>query len=162
LQTTVTGPGVLTFWWSSAADDSDFDLEFDIDGGYAMSNDYDDLYGNTDWTQDTFPIPAGVHTLTWFAYDADSTNDTGWVDQVVFTPASAVTVINPQKSGANFQFSFVSQAGFSHDVQFSTNLVSASWQTYTTIYGDGTLQNFQIPISIFNGSKQGFIRVSTQ
>ena len=160
LQTTVTGPGILTFWWNAVYNDN-FDLEFDIDGGYGIFTDYDDFSGN-DWTQDTFSIPAGVHTLTWFGYNADSTNDTGWVDQVVFTPASAVTVINPQKSGANFQFSFVSQAGFNHDVQYSTNLVSGSWQTYTTISGDGTLENLQIPISIFNGSKQGFIRVSTQ
>jgi Concanavalin A-like lectin/glucanases superfamily len=162
LQTSVTGPGVLTFWWSSAADDYDFDLEFDIDGGYGMSNDYDDLYGNTDWTQDTFTIPAGMHTLTWFAYDADSANDAGWLDQVVFTQASAVTVVNPRILGSNFQFSFASQANFNYAIQYCTDLISANWQTYTTIYGDGTMQHIQIPISIFSGSKQGFVRVSIE
>jgi hypothetical protein len=160
LQTTVTGPGILTFWWNAAYNDN-FDLEFDIDGGYGIFTDYDDFTGN-DWTQDTFTIPAGVHTLTWFGYNADSTNDTGWVDQVVFTPASATTVLNPQKSGANFQFSFVSQAGFTHAVQYSTNLVSNGWQTYSYISGDGTMQNVQIPSSVFGGSKQGFVRVTTQ
>jgi len=160
VQTTVTGPGVLTFWWDAAYNDN-FDLEFDIDGGYGIFTDYDDFSGN-EWTQDTFSIPAGVHTLTWFAYNADSTNDTGWLDQVVFTPVTGVTVVNPQNTGGNFQFSFLTQAGFSHDVQYSTNLVSGNWQTYATIYGDGSVQNFQIPLAIFSGSKQGFIRVTTR
>ena len=160
LQTTVTGPGTLTFWWDAAYNDN-FDLEFDIDGGYGIFTDDDDYSGN-EWTQDTFTIPAGVHTLTWFGYNADSTNDTGWLDQVVFTPVSGVAVLNPQKSGANFQFSFVSQAGFTHAVQYSTNLVSGGWQTYSYISGDGTVQNVQIPSSVFGGSKQGFVRVTTQ
>jgi hypothetical protein len=151
---------VLTFWWDASYNDS-FDLEFDIDGGYGIFTDYDDFSGN-EWTQDTFPIPAGVHTLTWFAYNADSTNDTGWLDQVVFTPLAGVSILNPQNTGANFQFSFLTQYGFTHAIQYSTNLVSGGWQTYSSINGDGTVQNVQIPISIFNGSKQGYIRVSTQ
>jgi Concanavalin A-like lectin/glucanases superfamily len=161
LQTTVTGPGILTFWWSSSANDGDFDLEFDIDGGYGIYNDYDDLYGNTGWTPDTFTIPDGVHTLTWFAYNADCTNDAGWVDQVVFTPASAVTIMNPQSSDENFQFSFASQSGFTYTIEYCTDLSSDDWQSYSTITGDGTVQNIQIPICVFNGSQQGFVRVIT-
>jgi hypothetical protein len=160
LQTTVTGPGVLTFWWNAAYNDN-FDLEFDIDGGYGIFTHNDDFTGN-DWTQDTFTIPAGVHTLTWFAYNADSTNDTGWVDQVVFTPASAVNVLNPQSAGANFQFSFLSQNGFTHDIQYSTNLVTGNWQTYSSIGGDGTLKTISLPFAVFSPSPQGFIRVQTQ
>jgi Concanavalin A-like lectin/glucanases superfamily len=159
LQTTVTGPGILTFWWDAAYDD-DFDLEFDIDGGYGIFNDYDDFTGN-EWTQDTFTIPSGMHTLTWFAYNADSTNDTGWVDQVVFTTATAVTVLNPQVSDDNFQFCFLSQNGFTHTIQYCTDLTLDDWQTYSTITGDGTFQNIQIPISFFDGSSQGYVRVLT-
>jgi len=160
IQTTVTGPGILTFWWNAIYNDS-FDLEFDIDGGYGIFTDYDDFTGN-EWTQDTYPIPAGVHTLSWFAYNAGSTNDVGWLDQVVFTPLSGVTVLNPKKAGANFQFSFLTQSGFNHAVEYSTNLVSGVWQTYSSIGGDGTVQSVQIPVAVFGGAKQGFVRVTTQ
>lgn len=160
VQTTVTGPGVLTFWWNAVYNDS-FDLEFDIDGGYGIFSDNDDFTGN-EWTQDTFAIPAGVHTLSWFAYNADSTNDVGWLDQVAFTPLAGVTVLNPKNTGGNFQFSFLTQSGFNHAVQYSTNLVSGGWQTYSYISGDGTVQNVQIPSSVFGSSKQGFVRVTTQ
>jgi hypothetical protein len=160
VQTTVTGPGVLTFWWNAAYDDN-FDLEFDIDGGYGIFTDDDDFSGN-EWTQDTFSIPAGVHTLSWFAYNADSPNDTGWLDQVVFTPLSGVTVLNPQNTGGNFQFQFLTQSGFTYAVQYNTSLDPGGWQTYSYIGGDGTVQNVSIPYSIFGGSKQGFVRVTTQ
>jgi hypothetical protein len=160
VQTTVTGPGVLTFWWNAVYDDN-FDLEFDIDGGYGIFTDYDDFTGN-EWTQDTFSIPAGVHTLSWFAYNADSTNDVGWLDQVVFTPLSGVTVLNPQNTGGNLQFQFLTQSGFTHAVQYNTSLAPDGWQTYSYIGGDGTVQNVQIPYSVFGGSKQGFVRVTTE
>ena len=63
LSTTVTGPGTLTFYWSSIANDPNggFDYEFDLDGGYM-----DDIGGDTSWIQDgPFNIPAGQHTLSW-------------------------------------------------------------------------------------------------
>jgi hypothetical protein len=75
---------------------------------------------------------------------------------------SGVAVLNPKNTGANFQFSFLTQSGFTHAVQYSTNLVSGGWQTYSYISGNGTAQNVQIPYSVFGGSKQGFIRVTTQ
>ena len=75
----------------------------------------------------------------------------------------AVTLLNPQLPGANFQFQFISQAGFIHAVQYRTNLVSGSnWQTYSNVTGDGALKTIPIPLSVFNASRQGFIRVSTQ
>jgi hypothetical protein len=160
VQTTVTGPGILTFWWDASYDD-DFDLEFDIDGGYGIYTDDDD-YSSYGWTQDTFTIPAGTHTLSWFGYDADSTNDVGWLDQVVFTPATGVSIVSPHSAGGNFQFSFLTQNGFTHAVQYNTNLLSGDWQTYSYINGDGTVQNVQIPMTIFSGAKQGYVRVTTQ
>ena len=87
------GPGIISFWWQTAANDSNFDLEFDVDGGY-----YDDISQNTSWTRDTFTLSAGSHTLTWTvtANGATDPTDTGWVDQFVFTPGQAPTItVNP-------------------------------------------------------------------
>jgi hypothetical protein len=164
LQTSVTGPGTLTFWWQYMANDDSFDLEFEIDG-----NDTDDLNINydTSWTQDTWTIPAGVHTLTW---DANTFNDTGssptdagWVGDVVFTPASTapspVTLLPPALVGTNFQFSFVSQANHTNYVQYSTNLANTNWLPYSTIIGDGTTKSVTVPA---NTQAQEYFRVETQ
>jgi len=76
--------------------------------------------------------------------------------------ASPVQLLNPLYSGGNFQFAFLSQSGFTNTVQYRTNLATGTWQTWTNIPGDGTSKTSSIPLSIFNPSKQGFIRVSTQ
>jgi hypothetical protein len=78
------------------------------------------------------------------------------------TTAAPVTLINPQDNGVNFQFQFLSQAGFNHSILYRTDLVLGNWQTNSTVAGDGTLKTISIPLSVFNSSKQGFIRVSTQ
>ena len=72
-----------------------------------------------------------------------------------------VTLLNPQNSGAAFQFQFLSQAGFNHSILYRTNLAVGNWQTNSTIAGDGTLKTISVPLSVFSPAKQGFIRVST-
>jgi len=159
LSVTVTGPGTLTFYWSSQSTGVGFDYEFDIDGNYA-----DDIDWNTPWHQDgPFNIPDGQRTLRW-SVSARGDNDpteAGFLDQVQFTPSPG-QLINPQLVGANFQFSFQSQSTFTHSVFYRTNLVSGAWQTYTNMPGDGTVKTIQIPLSTFSPSRQGFVRVSTQ
>ncbi|MEJ0089375.1 MAG: LamG-like jellyroll fold domain-containing protein [Limisphaerales bacterium] len=88
----------------------------------------------------------------------------GWLAKItdgVGTPLP-VTLLNPLKSGLNFQLSFQSQAGFTHSVQYRTNLAIGSWQTYSNVTGDGSLKTIPVPASVFNSSKQGFVRVLTQ
>ena len=77
--------------------------------------------------------------------------------------ASPVTLVNAHYSGTTFQFSFQSQTGFTHSVLYRTNLIAgAGWQTYSNVIGDDTLKTIPIPLSLFNPSSQGFIKVSTQ
>jgi hypothetical protein len=76
--------------------------------------------------------------------------------------ASPVRLIDLLNSGGNFQFSFTSESGFTHYVQYRTNLVSGVWQSYTNLSGDGTLKTISMPMSSFNGSKQIYVQVSTQ
>jgi hypothetical protein len=88
----------------------------------------------------------------------------GVLAKITDSTASAlpVTILNPQSSGGNFQFSFLSQAGFNHSILYRTNLTAGNWLTNSTIAGDGTLKTNSIPLSLFSPSKQGFVRVSTQ
>jgi len=76
--------------------------------------------------------------------------------------ALPVTLLNPKNTGGNFQFSFTSQSGFTHSVEYRTNLVTGNWLTYSNVIGDGTLKTIPIPLSVFSPSKQGFVRVTTQ
>jgi len=75
---------------------------------------------------------------------------------------AAVTLLNPQVLGANFQFQFLSQAGFTHTILFQTNPAAAGWLTNSTVVGDATVKTISIPLSVFSPSKEGFVRVSTQ
>jgi N-acetylneuraminic acid mutarotase len=88
LTLTVTGPGTLTFYWSSIANDTNqaFYFEFDIDGVRQ-----DSISGNTAWYQDgPFNIGPGQHTLTWTAYANGDTDPTqaAFLDQVSYSPPS--------------------------------------------------------------------------
>ena len=64
--------------------------------------------------------------------------------------------------GTNYQFSFLSQSGVTNSIQYRTNLVLGNWLTYSNVTGDGSLKTIPIPVSVFNGSKQGFVRISSK
>ena len=82
------GGGTVTFWWKVSSegpgDPRWYDwLEFYIDGVKMTS-----ISGEVDWTQVTYPLTSGQHTLKWrykkdFAGSAGS--DCGWVDDIEVT-----------------------------------------------------------------------------
>lgn len=86
LQTSVNGPGTLTFWWKVSSE-ADFDwLRFHIDGVLQQQ-----ISGEVNWQQRSFSLPQGSHTLRWrYVKDSNSTSgqDRAWLDQVSFTPGS--------------------------------------------------------------------------
>jgi subtilase family serine protease len=79
-----------------------------------------------------------------------------------FSLPARVELLTSPSSRTHFQFQFVTHPGSLHTVQFSTNLVSGTWQTYTNVTGDGTVKTISIAFSTFGQAKQGFVRVSTQ
>jgi hypothetical protein len=91
LQTTVTGPGVVAFWWKvSSEGDCDF-LEFYVGGALQTR-----ISGEVDWQRVAFAVPAGSQTLRWrYVKDVgtDLGGDAGSVDEVVFAPNSTPPVI---------------------------------------------------------------------
>mgnify|MGYP000604459598 CR=1 FL=1 len=74
-------------------------------------------------------------------------------------PPAPVTLLNPARSGTNFQFSFLSQAGKTHTVQSRTNLVLGAWQNVTNVSGDGSLKLLSLPVG---ANPQSYYRVNTQ
>ena len=101
-QTTITGPGTVSFWWKVSSEPSNDKLTFYINGSSQSS-----ISGEVDWQQKTFTLGSGAQTLLWTYSKNSSTSlgqDRAWVDEFHFTPA-AVTIITPPAS------QLVNQAG---------------------------------------------------
>ncbi len=86
IETTVAGPGTVTFWWKVSSEDRYDNLLFYVDG----SRQFYDSGTESGWSQKTFTVSgSGSHTLRW-TYSKDNSEskgfDCGWVDEVVWTP----------------------------------------------------------------------------
>ena len=92
-ETTVSGPGVASFWWKVSSEPTDDDLTFFLNGSEQAA-----ISGEVDWTQRTLNVPLGAQTLRW-TYVKDSSTSAGqdraWVDQFSFVPASVAITAQP-------------------------------------------------------------------
>ena len=82
VETTVTGPGTLSFDWMVSSELNGDCLTFAIDG----VNQPGAISGEVGWQTLTFNIPAGTHRLTWTYSKNGATAsglDAGWVRRVV-------------------------------------------------------------------------------
>ena len=89
LQTQVTGPGTISFWWRVSSENGWDWLEFYVNGVRQNR-----ISGNVGWQQKTYELGSGTHTLQWrYVKDSgvSSGSDSGWVDQVVWSPSSGGT-----------------------------------------------------------------------
>ncbi len=81
IQTSVTGPGIISFWWKVSSELNKDKLVFAVDGINQTS-----ISGDVDWYYLSYTIIGnGVHTLNWTYLKDDSGfdgNDTGWIDGV--------------------------------------------------------------------------------
>jgi uncharacterized delta-60 repeat protein len=93
LETTVTGPGALTFWWAVESEACCDTLSFAVDG-VALTN----IAGLMSWRLESVAVAAGSHTLRWlYAKDGSDSvpRDAGWVDEVRFVPGPGEVGIPP-------------------------------------------------------------------
>lgn len=90
LETTVTGPGTLKFWWKVSSEANYDKLKLFL-GAAEQYN----ISGTVDWQQRTIALPGGQTTVKW-TYMKDSSasggSDAGWVDQVEWLPNAVVTL----------------------------------------------------------------------
>jgi hypothetical protein len=84
LETSVSGPGTLRFYYKDSDVSSSGRFEFYIDGEYT------DTLSKNDWTQLSYAIPWGQHILTWqFTMDG-TTPDTAYLDYVYYNPDMSI------------------------------------------------------------------------
>jgi hypothetical protein len=91
LQTTVVGPGTLSFYWKVSSESGYDFLDLYID---ATNTNW--ISGEMGWLQMTVSIPPGIHTVTWrYSKDTNtvSGSDCGWVDKVVYTRSGLAPIL---------------------------------------------------------------------
>jgi endonuclease/exonuclease/phosphatase family metal-dependent hydrolase len=108
LQTTVTGPGELSFRWKVSSESGYDYLEFYADNVLTAPR----LSGEVDWQQRLVTLGTGSHTLRWrYAKDGSVSEgqDRGWVDTVAFTVLNPFISNQPvsqyKSAGSNVTFS---------------------------------------------------------
>jgi alpha-tubulin suppressor-like RCC1 family protein len=82
VETTVTGPTTVSFWWRAFGWITDR-FSFSVNGveRMAVANDFN-------WQQRSYYLPAGTHTLRWtYVCEPVGGTSTAWLDQVVLTNA---------------------------------------------------------------------------
>ncbi len=96
METTVTGPGAIRFWWKVSSAQYSSPLSFSMDGVSQTR-----ISGGVDWQKQAYAIPTGSHTLRW-TYSAgnyySSVSSAGWVDQIAFEAGNNIDVTPPTTS----------------------------------------------------------------
>jgi hypothetical protein len=80
IETKVTGPKQLTFYWAVSSESRYDFLEFVVDGVLKRR-----ISGKSGWTFQSFSVPSGSHTLRWrYRKDGNTSSgsDRGWLDNV--------------------------------------------------------------------------------
>ena len=158
LETTVTGPGTLAFWWKvSCENNADYDsLRFLMDGVEQVR-----IFGETDWQEKTFAIATNTHTLRWL-YFKDRTGvsglDAGWLDQVRFTTTPNLRFETQHgfltASNGLFRMRAIGTNYATVVWDASTNL--ASWQPWRTNLLTNGFLDLQVPLGT---NRQQFYRL---
>ena len=131
VETTVVGPGTLSFWWKVSSESCCDPLSFFVDGVFHTS-----IAGESGWTQQTFPIATGTHVLRWsYSKDGSVVNglDAGLVDQVSYVPALGVLhhfawspIASTQRANVPFPVMLTAQDGQGNTVSNFTGPVALS------------------------------------
>jgi hypothetical protein len=92
IETPVTGPGTVSFWWTVSSEAGGDFFRFEIDetiqnqiSGHSGGN-------NLPWAQQTYNVPAGQHMLRWRYIKNEAVIDgldACWLDSITYTPAFA-------------------------------------------------------------------------
>ena len=124
LETTVTGPGILTFWWGVGSASYGSTVSFTTSRGGGLY-----LQGDQGWRMERVSLPAGECVLDWSYREwwGASPSNACWLDQVSFVPANpnfwVELAAGPGPAGAGIMIH--GEPGGLYELQASTNL--AQW-----------------------------------
>jgi hypothetical protein len=153
LETTVMGPGELTFWWRVEFELADGSLSFEIDHTYQASHEF-----TTGWHRLTLPVADGSHTLSWVFELGGGPGGPGnraWLDQVSFVPDTTRPRLDIRREDSQLLLSWpVSYVGY--QLERTTRLDPGEWTTMTLpILAVGNRHS----VAIESNQAQGFFRL---
>lgn len=137
LQTTVTGPGTVSFYWKVSSEPDYDSLAVLLDNELVNY-----ITGEKDWQQNTLTIPSGTHAVTWGYVKDESISggqDAGWVDQVLFVPGGAGLFVSRPVSGSGVVTS--SPAGINCGTDCSETYAVGASVTLSALPGTGYIFN---------------------
>jgi hypothetical protein len=130
LQTTVNGPGTLTFWWKVSSEEGYDFLKFQQHVSVPTFAPIPpvSISGETGWQSRTVVLFPSTNRLEW-VYWKDNTvsvgRDAGWVDEVVLTPAPPSILLQPASQvawrGSSVTFTASAICGGSPNYQWLKN-----------------------------------------
>ncbi len=91
METQVTGPGTISFWWKVSSELNTDTISFLVDSVVQPGGVWS---GDRSWAQKTYQIGTGTHTLRWvYSKDYLGNNylDSAWVDQIVWNETLTIT-----------------------------------------------------------------------
>jgi hypothetical protein len=162
VQTTVNGPGTISFWWKVSSQENKDYLKFFINGVQQIR-----ISGEVDWQIRSLPITSTTNILKWTysksPYDAEGL-DRGWLDQVRFIPGTGCVVTLPQTSVTNSgisetgQVSVTAATGCTWAVD-NTNL----WITPLVDVGEGDgYFRYSVAANTSTASRSGILTIGGQ
>lgn len=138
METTVRGPGTLSFWWKVSSQASG-DRYYFLTNSVAVTN----ISGNLAWQQVNFSVAPGINVLRWdFVEDSSihSGTNAAWLDQVSYSiPPFSFSSVTANTNGT-IAFAVNGTNGQQLILQTSTNLVD--WQPLVTNVISGGVINY--------------------
>ncbi|MCK4811061.1 MAG: hypothetical protein KAS74_02200 [Methanosarcinales archaeon] len=111
IQTTVTGPGILSFYWKVSSIWASSDLEFYMDGVEKSK-----CWADEEWELEASSVPSGSHTLRWeYAPFIHQEGDAGFLDKVVFSSEPVIIVKSPNGGETWYHRTFHTIQWLSHE-----------------------------------------------
>lgn len=156
LQTTVTGPGKLTFWWNDNFPSSSSSLSFTINGVLLTNI---STWGT--WRKETVFLGLGSQTLRWIN-SGNTGSGNGYLDEVAYEPGNfapeivAQPLTQSQVAGLDAMFNVVAQGPAPLSYQWRFNGSDIAGATNRTLIASnvqsGVLGGYQVIVTNASGA----------
>ncbi|GDY23353.1 hypothetical protein LBMAG56_47000 [Verrucomicrobiota bacterium] len=146
METTVTGPGTLSFWWKVSSESGHDFLGFSSNGVEQSGK----ISGEVDWTQKSYELTASGPVIVRWSYSKDGGNssgaDAGWVDQVAFVPAPPASAPLATTGAAS---------GVAGTAAAVAGTVSANWADATVSFEYGATTSYGSAVAVMPATVAG-------
>jgi internalin A len=130
LETSVVGPGILTYWRKISSETNYDFLELYFNDELQSNR----ISGEVNWEQQVVTVPVGSQVLRWqYTKDKDSSfgADAAWLDEVTFVSLSWLELTRGPTNGFPMQLTLHVTPNELYEVLHSTNLVN--WLSFGSV-----------------------------